>query len=287
MRVDVNGTRLWFDVDGSELVPDGPAMRQRPTVVLVHGGPGSWDHSYLKPHFARLAGAAQVVYLDLRDHGRSARHDPERWRFEECADDLRAFCDALGIERPVVLGHSMGGWIVALYGARHPGHAGVLILQSTMARFDLDRLVDGFRRMAGDEVAELARRDYGGEAVSDEEWGRVFAAFGPSVPNVAELARRVRNDALGPHGMRLMAELDIVGQLDRITCPTLVCVGSLDPVTPVAAAREIVDTLPTGLGRLEVIDGAGHFPWLDRPDAYWSVVSGFVTRVQDHADLGS
>ena len=39
MQVEVNGRRLWFDVDGSALVPDGPSMRKRPTVVLLHGGP--------------------------------------------------------------------------------------------------------------------------------------------------------------------------------------------------------------------------------------------------------
>ena len=71
MQVQVNGTRLWFDVDGAALVPDGPSMRERPTVVLVHGGPGGYDHSYFKPAFSRLTTVAQVVYLDLRDHGRS------------------------------------------------------------------------------------------------------------------------------------------------------------------------------------------------------------------------
>jgi hypothetical protein len=44
MHVEVNGTRLWFDVDGPAPVPDGSRTRQRPTVVLVHGGPGSYDH---------------------------------------------------------------------------------------------------------------------------------------------------------------------------------------------------------------------------------------------------
>jgi proline iminopeptidase len=283
MRVEVNGTRLWFDVDGAGLVPDGAEMRQRPTVVLVHGGPGSWDHSYLKPHFSRLTDVAQVVYVDLRDHGRSARHDPRRWTFEDCADDLRAFCDGLGIERPVVFGHSMGGWIVALYAARHPGHAGALILQSTMARFDLDRLVNGFRRVAGEEVAALARRDYGGDPVTATEWARVFATFGPTVPGSDELARRVRNDAVGPRGMRLLLDLDVVVQLDRITCPTLVCVGRLDPVTPVEASQEIVDALPADLARLEVIDGAGHFPWLDRADAYWSKIITFLRTVPGDA----
>src|SRR6266498_2946113 len=52
MHVDVNGTRLWFDIYGPALVPDGGEMRQRPTVLLIHGGPGVWDHSYFKPDFA-------------------------------------------------------------------------------------------------------------------------------------------------------------------------------------------------------------------------------------------
>ena len=67
MHVDVNGTRLWFDVDGPSLVADGSAMRERPTVVLVHGGPGGYDHSYFKPDFSPLTRHAQVVYLDLRE----------------------------------------------------------------------------------------------------------------------------------------------------------------------------------------------------------------------------
>src|SRR4051812_23549983 len=143
MQVAVNGTRLWFDVEGPELLPDGPRMRGRPTVVLLHGGPGGYDHSYFKPEFGALADVAQVVYLDLRDHGRSARHDPADWTFELCADDVRAFCDVLGIVAPIVLGHSMGGMVALLYGARHPEHAGGLVLLSTMARFDLGRLVEG------------------------------------------------------------------------------------------------------------------------------------------------
>jgi pimeloyl-ACP methyl ester carboxylesterase len=201
MQVEVNGTRLWFDVDGPALVPDGSAMRERPTVVLLHGGPGSYDHSYFKPDFAPLTHQTQVVYLDLRDHGRSARHDPAHWTFEVCADDVRAFCDILGTAKPIVYGHSMGGFVAMLYGARHPGHAAALVLQSTNARFDLARLVEGFRRFGGDDVAELARRDYGGDPVTDEEWDRVFAAFGPRVPDQQQLGRRIRNPDLGARGM--------------------------------------------------------------------------------------
>jgi pimeloyl-ACP methyl ester carboxylesterase len=278
MHIDVNGTRLWFDVDGSSLEPDGPSMRARPTLVLVHGGPGGYDHSYFKPGFAKVADTAQVVYLDLRDHGRSGRGDPAVWSFETCADDLHVFCLTLGIERPIVLGHSMGGFIVMLYGARHPDHAGGLILSSTMARFDLERLVEGFRRFGGDEVADIARRDYGGDDVTDDEWDRVYAAFGPNVLSHEELARRVRNPAVGEHGMELLRSFDVLDQLSRIEAPTLVCVGDQDPVTTIAAAREILDALPSGVGRLEVIEGAGHFAWKDDPDAYRTLIEGFVAE---------
>ena len=215
----------------------------------------------------------------MRDHGRSARQDTAAWSFEGCADDVRAFCDVLGIKRPFVFGHSMGGFVAMLYGARHPGHAAGLVLQSTHARFDLARLVEGFRRVAGDEVAELARRDYGGgDDVTDEEWARVFAAFGPNVPDDEQLARRLRNADLGAHGMELIRKFDAVDQLARIDCPTLACVGELNSVTPVEASREIVEALPPGVGRLEVIEGAGHFPWKDAPERHFAVITKFVTR---------
>ena len=276
MHLEVNGTRLWFDVDGEGLVPDGPRMRRRPTVLLIHGGPGSYDHSYFKPDFGRLARLAQVIYLDLRDHGLSARHDPADWTFEICADDVRAFCDELGISKPIVYGHSMGGFVAMLYGARHPGHAEALILQSTCARWDTPRLVEAVRGVAGDEVAELARRSYGGDPVTDDEWARVFVAFGPNVPDPEQLSRRIANGEVNDRAAKLFDGFDVVDRLAAIGCPTLVSVGALDPITPVAAAQEIVDALAPGVGRLEVMPGMGHFPWLDAPDGYWPVIEAFV-----------
>jgi proline iminopeptidase len=282
VRIDVDGTRLWFDVDGLLEVNEGAALRRRPTVVLVHGGPGGYDHSYFKPEFDRLAGHAQVVYLDLRGHGRSDWGEAAAWSFEACADDVRGFCDALGIERPIVLGHSLGAPIVLLYGARHPGHAAGLVAQSGFARFDVPRLVEAFRRVAGDEVAEIAGRSYRGEGVADAEWARVLAAFGSRVPDAEHGPEAPQNEAVNRHGMALVRRSDIRAQLGRVTSPTLVCVGELDPVTPVAAAEEIVAALPDGLAELAVIEGAGHFTWLDAPDRFWPVLLAFVERASAH-----
>ena len=278
MQVDVNGQRLWFDVEGLALVPDGPEMRERPTIVLLHGGPGSFDHSYFKPDFARLSDVAQIVYLDLPGHGRSEWGDPASWSFETCADCVRDFCDTLGITRPVVFGHSLGGFIALVYAARHKGHPGALVLQSTVARFDLDRLVEEFRRVGGDEVAAIAERAYGddGSSVTSEEWARCWSLFGPWVTGEQEEARTIANDELNAPGLELMRGFDVLDQLARIECPTLVCVGELDPFTPVAAVREIADALPGRVAQLAVVEGAGHFPWKDAPDRYWPLVTDFV-----------
>jgi pimeloyl-ACP methyl ester carboxylesterase len=276
VEIEANGTRLWFDVDGPALVPEGAEMRARPTVVLVHGGPGVYDHAYLKPDFGRLAEHAQVVYLDLRGHGRSEWTDAATWTLEACADDVRAFCDTLGIDKPVVYGHSMGVPIALLYGARHPGHAAGLIVHGGFARFAIPRLVEGFRFVAGDEVAEIAERSYRGEDVPAEEWARVYAAFGPYQPTDEERARWPKNQELNPIGMDRVREVDIVEELSDVDVPTLVLVGELDPVTPPAASEEIVGALGEDNAQLRVLAGAGHFSWRDTPEPFFEAIREFI-----------
>ena len=79
MLVDVNGARLYVDVENSGLIPDGDRMREKPTLLLLHGGPG-FDHSAFKPAFSALSDVAQIVYYDHRGNGRPARsHDPVGW----------------------------------------------------------------------------------------------------------------------------------------------------------------------------------------------------------------
>ena len=87
-----------------------------------------------------------------------------------------------------------------------------------------------------------------------------------------------KNLELNEHGMELIRSLDVVDQLGRVESPTLVCAGELDPVTPVGAAEEIVDALPEGIARLEVVAAAGHFTWMDAPDRYWPMLLDFVDR---------
>ena len=155
VRVQVGDVRLFFDVEGAQLVPDGTLMRERPTLLLLHGGPG-FDHSQFKPCFGQLRDMAQVIYLDHRENGRSDRSSDGRSSLERWADDVRAFCDALEIRRPIVLGASFGGFVAQAYATRHPDHPRALILCSTSARHREDRVLDMFERLGGREAREVA-----------------------------------------------------------------------------------------------------------------------------------
>jgi proline iminopeptidase len=107
MELHVNGTTLYFDVVGAGLNP-AASYRQRPTLLILHGGPG-FDHTYLRPWLDSVSEVAQLIYIDLRGCGRSQRHSNEYYQLGILADDVVLLCQELAIEHPIVLGQSFGG----------------------------------------------------------------------------------------------------------------------------------------------------------------------------------
>ena len=130
MRIEVNGVRLFVDIEGAKLAPDGPAIRERPTLITLHGGPGS-DHLAGRPSIAPLADVAQLVFFDMRGHGRSERSDAAHWNLNQWADDLAGLCDALEIEKPIVMGQSFGGYVAMTFAVKYPDRPAKLIIGST------------------------------------------------------------------------------------------------------------------------------------------------------------
>ena len=108
-----------------------------------------------------------------------------------------------------------------------------------------------------------------------------LALVGPSTPHRRESSLLPAPVHLDERGGMLLREFEILHDVGRIACPTLVCTGELDPVTPVSAARELAAALPDDLVRLEIVEAAGHFTWRDEPDRYWPLLIDFVTGVAD------
>src|SRR4051794_20245759 len=169
MRVDIGGgTRLFFDSVGASLDPGADELRDKPVLLLLHGGPGS-DHSVYRPWFDRFADTHHVVYLDHRGQGRSdERRDPTGWDLDTWADDIVRFCDAVDLHDPIVLGQSFGGFVAMHYAGRHPDHPGGLVLSSTSARHHVDAMLAMFERLGGAHARDVAARFWSGDATGEE-----------------------------------------------------------------------------------------------------------------------
>lgn len=279
MHVTVNGVRLFFDVEGAALVPQGSAMRRRPTLLLLHGGPGM-DHSMFKPAFSALADVAQLVYLDHRGNGRSEQGDPALWNLAQWGDDVRAFCETLGIERPVVYGVSFGGFVAQSYATRHPEHPGRLVLASTAAQMDWPAVFAAFERIGGPRARDLARAywltpsDATRKAYRETCYPLYYTRAGDEQD---ALARTVLHDAVSQHFLtRGLAAMDFRDALPRVRCPTLVMAGERDPITPLAFSETIAAHLPADLVRLERFADCGHGIVQDAPRRHFELLRAFL-----------
>jgi proline iminopeptidase len=280
MRIEIEpGVRLFVDVEGAGWVPDGPALRERPTLVVLHGGPG-FDHSSFKPLFGRLADVAQVLYVDHRGHGRSSPRPLAECTLDTLADDVVRLCAALGIERPVVLGQSFGGFVAQRYLARHAGHPARVVLSSTSHHFGLARKLAMFERLGGEPARAVAEAFWTDPC--DATWApyveRCLPLYNtrPAADPAARQRTLSRDDILFHWNRTELPTMDLRPGLAGVRCPVLVLAGEQDPVTPVADAREIAAAIPAPWGRLEVVPDAGHGVWRDRADEGLAAIRRFV-----------
>ncbi|MBA4176578.1 MAG: alpha/beta hydrolase [Leptothrix sp. (in: Bacteria)] len=279
MRITIEpGVRLFVDVEGPGLVPDGAQMREKPTLIVMHGGPG-YDHSSFKPLFSRLADVAQIVYYDHRGHGRSDRRPAAEWTLDTFADDIVRLCDALGIVKPIVLGQSFGGFVAQRYLARHPAHAAKVVLSSTSHHLGLERKVAAFTRFGGPEAGAAARAFW--TAPGPATWGRYNQhcrhVYNPTPADPVARGRTLMNeDILFTSASGEQQTMKLLPGLAQVQCPVLVMAGELDPVTPLADAQEIAAAIPAPWGRLVTFPRAGHGAWRDQPDEAMAVLREFI-----------
>jgi proline iminopeptidase len=273
VRVLAGDLQLFFDIEGTQLRPERTSVAEVPTVVVLHDGPGG-DHTTFKhPAFGpRLAEAAQVVYLDLRGHGRSERSEPDCWTLDVWADDVRAFCDALGLDAPIVFGSGFGALVAVRYAARHPGHAGRLVLARPVARLDAAASVATFDRLAGAEAAASAQAFYDTPTVDTYTqfmltMMRLFR--GATVDEVQDSLFRSQWNvelALQWYAQEAFA-FDLRDDAARIDVPTLVLAGDDDPLMPADGAAALVDAMDDSLVRFHRFPGVRHAIYADEPRA--------------------
>jgi 3-oxoadipate enol-lactonase len=261
--VFVNGIRLHY-VQAGQGVP----------LVMVHGYP--LDHTLWQSQLDGLSDIAQVIAPDLRGFGQSDA--PEGiYTMDAQADDLAALLDALKIERSVVCGLSMGGYIALAFWRKYAARVHGLILVDTRAEADAPAA-----RQARLNTAERVRQK-GTVFVVEDMLPRLLAEVTrQSRPDVVKFAREMmlRQSSVGVVGALLgMAERpDLMPLLPTINVPTLCVFGAEDVITPAETeGRLLAEAIPNA--RLVVIPNAGHLSNLEQPEAFNAAAREFIARV--------
>jgi pimeloyl-ACP methyl ester carboxylesterase len=181
---DVNGINLYYEIHGGG----------RP-LILLHGGLGSGE--MFGPILPALTRGHQVIAVDLQGHGRTADID-RPLSIELMADDIAALIGHLGLERPDVMGYSLGGGVALLTAIRHPEVVGRLVAVSANLRRSAiypEMLV--LQGQVGPEAAEFMKDTpmyqlYQRVAPRPEDFGRLLGKIGETMAKDFDYTEEVR-----------------------------------------------------------------------------------------------
>jgi pimeloyl-ACP methyl ester carboxylesterase len=237
---DVNGIKLYYEIHGAG----------RP-LILLHGGLGAIE--MFGPNLATLAKGRQVIGVDLQGHGRTADID-RPIRTELMAEDIAALIRHLKLERPDIMGYSLGGGVAVFTAINHPEVVGKLVVVSTPFRRDAF-----YPEILAQQVQVGAAA---AEAMKQTPMYQMYASLAPRPEDWARL--------LGKMGDAMKEDFDLTKQVAGIKATTMIVAGDAD-IFPPAHAVEVFGLLGGGKrdggwdgsgrpkSRLAILPGLTHY----------------------------
>ncbi len=283
MRARIRDTVLYFDVDGPGLTWGEQGMVERPVLFLVHGGPGG-DHVSFKRSSAALRDVAQLVYVDQRGCGRSARGPRASYTLDNNIDDLDALREHLGLDRISLLGSSYGGMVALGYALRYPQRLANLILVCTAPSY---RFLEDARRFiqtqGTPEQQRVCQPLWEGRFENLDQLREFYEVMGPLYSRryrpeefAANWTRSTRNiEALNEGFGDFLQSFDFVPRLHEIACPTLILAAAHDWICPPHHSQLMAERIPRA--HLKLFLHSGHMLPQDENEAYLTAVRGFLT----------
>jgi pimeloyl-ACP methyl ester carboxylesterase len=248
MRARLNGIEIDYEVSGN-----GP-------VLLLSHGYGSTRHMWDDQHRA-LGDRWRVVSWDMRGHGQTdSPADPGQYSAALTVADMRALLQHVGVERAIIGGLSLGGYVSLAFALAHPEMTQALVICDSGPGYRNAEARTAWNQRAQERAVALESKGLDALARRSRETQQ---AVHRSAQGLAHAAR----------GMLAQEGSTVIDGLGAIRVPTLVIVGDQDQ--PFVAPSEYMAKKIAG-ARLEVIRGAGHSSNLDQPEAFNRVLRDFL-----------
>lgn len=254
LSTDIDGLRLTYDVSG-----DGNPL------ILMHG----WgcDHSTVASIAAVASRSHKVYNLDLPGFGRS-EEPPAVWGVDDYTRFVEKFAAKMGIERPVLAGHSFGGRISILFASRNDVDRVVLI---DAAGVKPRRSLRYYLKVYSFKLSKVVARMVYGREKAEARIERMRSRKGSADYAAASpVMRRILSKAVNE---------DLRSVMPRIKAPTLLVWGENDTATPMRDAR-IMERLIPDAG-LVSFKGCGHYSFLDNPVQFAAVINSFLNAKEE------
>jgi 3-oxoadipate enol-lactonase len=253
MDTTINGANIHYIAQGD---PQGLPL------VFLHGFP--FSHAMWIPQLRALDKSFYTIAYDLRGHGQSSVGDGQ-YTLEGHVDDLLCLLDQLKIDKAVVVGLSMGGYIALRALERNPERFRAAVLCDTRSEADSDEAK--LRRAA--QVKQVKQK--GSADFAEGFLKAVFAqvSFEERPQAVTEIRRIIsQTQPLSIAGtlLALAARSDTTRSLPKLRIPTLILVGELDTITPAEAARAMHEKIAGS--KLAVIPRSGHLSNFENPEDF-------------------
>lgn len=266
---------------------------QGEAILLIHGFP--FDHTQWDPQIEAFSRNYRVISPDLRGHGQS-QATPGPYPMDLFAADLARLLDHLTVEKVILGGLSMGGYIAFAFLRKYPQMVKALILADTRAQADtpegakgredaarraetvgtkalieglLPKLLTAKTHESRVEIVAQVRAMM--ERCSPIGWAAAQRGMAQR-PDSTELLPMINPGTV--HGPRLPGKEP---QEVKDICPTLIIVGKEDTLTPPDDSRHMHSLIPGS--RLEVIPGAAHVTTLEQPEAFNQALSSFLAEI--------
>src|SRR5438477_9021311 len=250
-KINRDGVQIYYEVHGS-----GPPL------ILTHGY--SSTSEMWQGQVEALAKQHKLVLWDMRGHGRSD-YPADAGAYSEALTiaDIAALLDAIGTERAIVGGLSLGGYMSLAFYRAHPERVRALLIIDTGPGFKKDDARDAWNKRAHDTGDRFERE--GLEVLKSASRER----SGVTHRNASGLARAAR-------GMLTQRDARVIESLPEINVPSLVVVGADD--TPFLAASDYMEAKIPGAAKV-VIPAAGHAVNIDQPQAFIDAVLPFLSAI--------
>ncbi len=260
-EIEIKGNKVSYFDEGKGEIP----------IIFIHGFP--FNKSMWTDQVTLLSASHRVIAYDVRGHGGS-QAGVEEFTVDQFADDLFLLMDALEINKAVICGLSMGGYIVLNALTKQRERIAGLILADTQCAADTEEGKDK-RRKTITFIKKNGLKEYADESMKNLFAPQSFTDKKDQVAFVKNIILHTEAESICKTLEALATRTETCSTLDKVKIPTQILVGKEDKVTPLAAAQKMQELIADS--QLHIIDGAGHMSNLENLTDFTEHVKAFLT----------